>query len=473
MFYLFFFLFLAVLLGTYFVCKYALNFDNDKFKSVMNRTLKISVIVYCSIVLVTILLPNAITLSYDQDILDTNPIKSGIVILNWLSCIAFIVLPISVFFKNRTIRNIAIYFCTIITLLQIGFYNQFIELYTSPNGRGLNSISVIGENFKSFLLNKTFRSFVIGIIWSLELSIPVILAVEEKHIFNVKSPREWLYSLLTLILVFLSCTPIYAPQHLFGYTDVIFDAWTLPHIIWLVLVITEIITLYFVFRNKEEDIKRIMLFILSLSLLLQYNQMFGAISLNIKRLPLQLCNIGSYLILIALMTKSKKIFDFTIIVNVVGVLFALALPDLDGEGLFYLYNMHFVLEHTNVLVVPILALLLNIFPKLDKQSLKVFFWGFLIYYLSVFVLGTIFNGIAVATDNSFWSANYLFMFDQEVAAGFVPIFGKLFNPTLKLGVFRIYPIIQIVVYLVFNLICFAVFGTILLIYFLKNKTTKK
>ena len=98
---------------------------------------------------------------------------------------------------------------------------------------------------------------------------------------------------------------------------------------------------------------------------------------------------------------------------------------------------------------------------------------FLIYYLSVFVLGTIFNGIAVATDNSFWSANYLFMFDQEVAAGFVPIFGKLFNPTLKLGVFRIYPIIQIVVYLVFNLICFAVFGTILLIYFLKNKTTKK
>ena len=172
------------------------------------------------------------------------------------------------------------------------------------------SISVIGENFKSFLLNKTFRSFVIGIIWSLELSIPVILAVDEKHIFNVKSPREWLYSLLTLILVFLSCTPIYAPQHLFGYTDVIFDAWTLPHIIWLVLVITEIITLYFVFRNKEEDIKRIMLFILSLSLLLQYNQMFGAISLNIARLPLQLCNIGSYLILIALMTKSKKIFDF-------------------------------------------------------------------------------------------------------------------------------------------------------------------
>ena len=243
--------------------------------------------------------------------------------------------------------------------------------------------------------------------------------------------------------------------------------------IWLILVITEIIVLYFIFKNKDNEIKRIMLFILSLSLLMQYNQMFGAISLNITRLPLQLCNIGSYLILIALIIKSKKIFDFTIIVNVVGVLFALALPDLDGEGLFYLYNMHFVLEHTNVLIVPILALLFKQFPKLDKQSLKTFFFGFLIYYLSVFVLGTIFNGIEVSTNNSFWHANYLFMFDQEVATEFVPLFGKLFNPTLKLGIFRIYPIIQIVVYLVFNLICFTVFGTIQLIYKLKDKLISK
>lgn len=119
----------------------------------------------------------------------------------------------------------------------------------------------------------------------------------------------------------------------------------------------------------------LVLYILALSLLMQYNQMFGAISINIERLPFQLCNIGSYLILVALITKSKKIFNFTVIVNVVGVRFALAVPDLDGEGLFYLYNMHFILEHTNVLVVPILALLLNIFPRLDKKSFKHFFFN--------------------------------------------------------------------------------------------------
>ena len=472
MFYLYFFLFIGIILGSYFICKYALKLDNNKFKSTMSKILKISVVVYCSITLITILLPNALTLSYDQDILNTMPINRGIVILNWLSCMTFVILPIAVFFKNRIIRNIAIYFCTIVTLLQICFYSEFIKIFTATNGRGLNSVSIIGDGFKSFLINKTFRSFIIGIIWSLELMIPIILAVEEKHIFNVKNLKEWLYTFLILALTFISATPIYAPQHLFGYTNIIFDAWTLPHIVWLILVISEIITIYFIFRNKDVEIKRIMLFILSLSLLMQYNQMFGAISLSIKRLPMQLCNIGSYLILIALITKSKKIFDFTIIVNVVGVLFALALPDLDGEGIFYLYNMHFVLEHTNVLVIPILALTLKLFPKLDKHSLKTFFFGFLIYYLSVFMLGTIFNGIAVATDNSFWSANYLFMFDQEVATEFIPFFGKLFNPIIKLGIFQIYPVIQIIVYLVFNVICFATFGTIQLIYLLKDKFTK-
>ena len=70
--------------------------------------------------------------------------------------------------------------------------------------------------------------------------------------------------------------------------------------------------------------------------------MFGAISMSIKRLPFQLCNIGAYLILLSLITENKRIFNFTLIVNVIGVLFALFLPDLDGEGLFYLYNMHFI-----------------------------------------------------------------------------------------------------------------------------------
>ena len=201
---------------------------------------------------------------------------------------------------------------------------------------------------------------------------------------------------------------------------------------------------------------------------MQYCQMFGAISINIERLPFQLCNVGSFLVLATLITKSKKLFDFAVIVNVVGVLFALAMPDLDGEGVFYLYNMHFIFEHTNVLVVPILALLLKIFDRLDMKSLKHFFFGFIIYFVSVFVLGTLFNGIATLTNNSFWNANYLFMFDQETAAGFIPFLGELFNVSFSIGAFTFYPLMLVTVYLVFNVICFIVFFAIQGIYLFKR-----
>ena len=182
--------------------------------------------------------------------------------------------------------------------------------------------------------------------------------------------------------------PIYIPQYLFGYSDILFDKFTLPQFIWMFLIAAEIVVLYRIFKDKDAKTKKILCLVLSLMLLSQYTQMFGAVSINARRLPFQLCNIGSFLVLAFVITKSKKIFDFAIIVNVVGVLIAVAMPDLDGEGLFYLWNIHFVLEHTNVLVVPVLALLLGVAPPIDNATLKHFLAGYGIYFGSVWVLGT-------------------------------------------------------------------------------------
>lgn len=468
MFYVLFTLLVAGVLGTYFISKYALKFDSEKLDKIVNKSLKIGVIAYCAISLISIILPNALNLSYSETEIEVLGFK-GLAIVKWLSSLAFIMLPLAVFFKNRIVRNVAIYICPIISIVQFIVYPELLEVFTSPLGRGVNSLAIASEGFKSFMINPTFRGIVFALTLALELLVPIILAFQEKHIFDVKNVKEWGMSALVLGATLFSCMPISVPQHLFGYSNVIFDAWTLPHILWIVFVVLEVAILYYIFRNKNHEDKMIMLFILSLSLLMQYNQMFGAISINIERLPLQLCNVGSYLVLLVLITKSKKLFDFAVIVNVVGVLFALAMPDLDGEGLFYLYNMHFIFEHTNVLVVPILALLLKIFDRLDKKSLKHFFFGFLIYFGVIFVLGTIFNGIAKSTGNSFYSANYLFMFDKETAAGFIPFLGDLFNVNFSIGSLTFYPLMLVTVYVVFNVICLLVFYGIQLIYLLRGK----
>lgn len=463
-------IFLAII-GTFCLVKYLAFKDNEKFDKAMNKTLKVLVCIYCSLQLLSILLPDSFAISLSKEAAGSG-LMQGMAVLRWFASVAFVALPIAVFYKNRTIRNIAIYFCMAVSIAQIACYGDYIAEFTGAAGRGVNSLPV-SDGFKQFMLNPTFRGIWFGMIMVLQMVIPVVLAIQEKHVFNVKDGKEWGYFFLCLPFVIISVIPTYVPQYLFGYSDVAFNRYSWLHFAWVAFIIIEIVALYFIFRKKSKDDKMVMLFVLALSLMMQYNSLFGIISLNIKRLPLQLCNIGAYLVLISLITKNKKIFNFTVIINVVGVILAVVMPDLEGKGFFYLYNMHFILEHTNVLVVPVLSLLLNIFPRLDKYALRDCIVGFTIYFVSVWALGTIFNSIALKTGNNFWSANYMFMFDVKAAKGMLPFTEALFNINFKIGYGTFYPVIFLIVYVVFAAICVGLYFTIRLIYLIKDKIVAK
>lgn len=474
MFYLIFSLAFIFTITCFCLCKYVFFKNNEKFNFAVNIILKVAVVIYCCVVFLSILLPDAFTLCYSKEDLILNSKEKLFALLRWFGTLSFVMLPLAVFFKNRTIRNIAIYFCTAVTIISIINYPIYMENFTSIAGKGLNSIPIFSQSFKTFLLNSTFRSVVIGFQWLLELSIPIILALNEKHVFNFKNIKECFYYFVILIPTLLGCIPIYVPQHIWGFTDIIFSAWSMPHILWIIIVIAEIIVLFYIFRNKSQENKLILCLILSMSLVLQYSQMFGAISIKLEKLPLQLCNLGAYFILISLITRNKHIFNFTVIVNVVGVIFALAQPDLQNKGLFYLYNMHFILEHSNVIIIPILALLLKLFPRLNKQTLKDCLIGFTIYFVFVLFLGTFFNSIQLATGNAFYHANYMFMFDKAKAIKLLPFLEPVFNIIIKVGDnITFYPVVQTVVYVVFAVVCVGLYYFIQLIYKIKDKITLK
>ncbi|MBP3431788.1 MAG: YwaF family protein [Clostridia bacterium] len=463
---------IAGVFALYGLVRFVICRNSPAAKYAFDKVLKVLVIVYCVIVFLSVLLPDFITLSQSKEFLGSGTMQ-GYALVRWFSSVCFVVLPIAVFFKNRTIRNIAIYFGIAITIVQIVYFPQYLESATSTLGRGLNSISIMPEGVKEFLINPTFRMVIFAITVVMQISIPIILVFQEKHFFKVTSLKEWGKFLLTLPCLIFAALPIYVPQYLFGHSEVMFEAFSLPHILWLVAVFVLLFVLYFVFRKKSAETQRILLLVLSLCLVFQYFQMFGAISISLKRLPLQLCNLGAFFILFSLISMNKKLFNFTVIINVVGVIFALAMPDLDGEGFFYLYNMHFILEHTNVLIIPVLALMFGLFPRLNWKALIHALVGFTIYFLVVWALGTTFNAIATATGNSFYSANYLFMFDGEVAADLLPFTKALFDIKYVVGSATFYPVIQVLVYAVFVVVCLILFLAIRLIYFIKDKAMRK
>lgn len=471
MFYLYFSIAFLIILSIYLILKFKVFKDNENFKEKINKILKVISVVYCVIIFLSILLPDAFSLCYSKEELASRNVMFALV--RWVSYVPFIVLPISVFFKNKTIKNIAIYGGLFVFVLNLIFYPQYLSYATDPIGRGLNSIPVLSEGFKNFLLNPIFRSFVFGITWLIQSLFSVVLFFEEYKDIKLNL-KQTLMAVLVFFAIMIASIPIYVPQHLFGQSNIIFSAWSVPHLLWFVFVVCDILALYFIFRNKDEKTKHIVLLVLSLCLFIQYNQMFSAISINIKRLPLQLCNIGAYLILASMIFKNQKLFNFTLIVNLTGALFALAVPDLDNNGLFQLYNMHFILEHTNILVVPILALCFKIFKPVNIYALRDCLIGFCCYFVVVLLLGTMFNAIALKTSNDFYSANYLFMFDKTVATDIIKGIGPLFDITWEIGPnITLYPVIQLLIFLVFVVTCVLVYLLLRLIYFVNAKIKAK
>ncbi|MBQ0017204.1 MAG: YwaF family protein, partial [Clostridiales bacterium] len=360
-------------------------------------------------------------------------------------------------------------FCLIITIILVFYYSTTIDLITlkanSTIEEVINKISLASP----LLINTTFRSILLGLTYVLGIVVPFGLMINEKHFINIKDYKEVLYFVLFTVLGVLAILPIYVPQFLFGYTNIKFKAWSLPHFMWLLLIAVIFVCLYFGFRHKSKELQRLLCLFLSLCLLLGYNEMFGAITLTAKRLPFQLCNIAAFFIPLTLITNNRHLFNFTMITNVAGVLFALAVPDLSGQGLFYLYNMHFVIEHTNIIIVPLLIASFKLFDRIDLKSLKEALIGFGIYFVSVWLLGTVFNSIALSSGNEFWSSNYLFMFDKEVAAGVIGDAANLFDIQIVIGNFIVYPVIQILVFLVLASTCVAVYFLFKLVYLIEDK----
>lgn len=192
-----------------------------------------------------------------------------------------------------------------------------------------------------------------------------------------------------------------------------------------------------------------------------------------QKFPLQLCNIGSYLLLILLILKSEKLFHFALIVNVVGALVAMIVLDVENKGIGYFWNVHYILEHSKLITVPILCLLLKEFQPLRINDVKHFLIGFAIYFSIAWVLGTLCNGIYQQTDNDYFKNNFLFMFDKSAAEGLLPWVGTLFDIQWNIGPFTIYPIVQTLVFIVFNAMCMLGFFCDLFLWGNRTETEEK
>ena len=458
MFYLSFFIVLTALI------LFFLFLEKRKGSDVLERFIRISAVIFIALYLAGMFLPDSFACSHEPPTLKQMENTEFHAMIRWLNAICFTVLPIAVFQKNKYFEKIASFFCLPMALVNVACYYQYIVYFTEDSYSGLQTVRIFSEAVKDFLINDIFRTVFFGITCLCQLFALALLTYKNRNKLAV--PKS---EILKLIAVFVGIAymslPIYVPQYLFGHVNVMMTRFSLVHIAWIVLIVAIIFVLYLAFQYKSYESKYLLVLSMAWALMMQFSQMFTATAeLNIMKLPLQLCNLGSYLALFMLLKKSDRIFHFTLIVNVVGAIIAIAILDISPSvsHLSRLWVVHYIVEHTKVLAVPILSLVLRIFKPIEARSIKHFSIGFTAYYLFIFIFGTITNGFYHMYEGeyiqNFFYTNFLFMFDKEIAGDLLGFTDPLFeNCVIKIGIFEIYPLVQFLVYVVFMAVCLSAY----------------
>lgn len=449
--------------------------QKKKGGDIISRIIRISAIVFIAFMMLNNFLPDFFVRSQRESTLAKLEGTDAAfhAVLRWLNSASFIVIPLAVFQKSKYFEKIATYFCLPVAIVNFACTYQYINYYITPvlpDGSGLQTLPFASESFKNFLVNEGFRLVFIGIICLSQLI--ALSFITFKNLKNLKLAKNDAlpFALILLGSIYIAL-PTYATQYLFGWGSLKISSFSALHFVWIFAIVGIIVGFYFLFRNKSYDAKHHFLIALAWALMMQYSQFYTASgNLGIDSIPLQLCNLGAYLALIMLITKNEKLFHFTLIVNVVGALIAIMILDI-GEGqIFRIWTVHFIVAHTKVLVIPILALVLKIFKPIDKKMIKHFSIGFSMYFLLILVLGSIcgifyrvfadpaLSAIGKETPmQQFFYYNDLYMFDKQIAGDLVGFTDPLFDiGKITIGSLEISPLVVLFVYVVFMAFCLSI-----------------
>lgn len=381
-----------------------------------------------------------------------DPLQS---ILRWGYHIGYAVLPMSVFFDSRLFRNIATYFSLPISILAAILYDDTFAYFTAK-GAG-------GE-----YINVHIRHILYTLELILAIIIPVLMKLTFKHKISMKTPREILMLLGITPLIMIQMMPSYIPKTLVNNMGLSAKMFGNLHFIWIGALIVEIVVLHFVFRKRSQKDKFTFLSFMVIAQVMHTLSPFLR-GFTYSRLPLQLCNIAAFFYLYIIITRDKRMFDFGYVANLVGAAIAITLFTFD-VGAVSFWPMHYIYEHSFVVMFPVLGITLGVFPRLDKSAFKNMMRVFVVYFAFVFIFGTIINGI---DGKPGYSVNHFYMFSPEVAVDYIPFAGFTGLVHWQFGEFEIYPILVVTVFVLFTALNFAFIGLTLLSYKIIDKIKGK
>lgn len=431
-----------------FVFIYSVIFKSkDKDKHMKN--LKILSLIFCVTGVVRMFLSDA----FVETVLDSADVLQSI--LRWIYYVGYTVIPLSIFLDSRLLKNISVYFSLPVSLLCTVFFEDTFSYFTAEGANGF--VLPIALRYVFYIFELT-----------LSISIPLITAIKLSHRFDIKSKEEIRNIVLALPAILLFVMPAYIPQSLIGYTDIDAKSFGAMHLAWIAVIIITCVALYLLFRKRSDKDKYNLCVFIALVELIHTHSVFLR-GFTISRIPLQLCCVSGFFYVIALAMKKRGLFDFCYLANTIGAVIAIALASFSSEALTF-WNVHYMQEHLYVFIVPVLTMALHVFPRIERSAIKHTLVVFCIYFFSIFVIGTLINGLS---NEEGYAVNYFYMFNYSVAISYLPFATFTGAWHIVIGSFEIYPILVVTIFVLFSLLFILLYFLTQLIYKISDHIENK
>lgn len=448
---------------------------NKEHQILLLKLAKIASLIYAILFFIHLFFPDAYSIRIYPEQAQYQDIFNRVYsLVRWLEAMNLVLLIVTLYSNNSLLKKISYIISPISFLLLIISFQVTLKWYTTPCNEGIGVIRFFNPIVQKILTNKEFRSFTMTLNYAFLGIATIFNFASFKKAEQKTSKKETIKSILLVLGMLFVTIPIYVPSYLQGGYDLeeagffkIFSIGSFQHILWILFLPLETFILYKIMKPMNKENRYFMLLFLSIALFYQFNGIFTCFGeITTKRYPIQPCNFASVLLLPCMLYKPKTLSKLFYSFHLLGAFIAVVMCDSSNCGISYIMNIHYIVEHSKIIYIPILALLLGVFEVPKKEGFKDVILGFTSYFILALLLGVTFNAVYEITGNDYFINNYLFMIDKAATAKLAGFVKPLFD--LKITLFNHFHLN------LFQLLVYVVLGSLsVLIYLLFVKIMNK
>ena len=254
--------------------------------------------------------------------------------------------------------------------------------------------------------------------------------------------------------------PAWAPGVLLGAVGNEPKDFTVEHRLLMYFCLFVIFFFYLTGRKKPYDERIFAMIALSMSAYFSY---FSIDRTALSMLPLHLCNTAIVITLITYVFKLEGLFYFSYLVNVLGAVFAIIMPNLyvlvsEPKSVLYWF------DHVYAFALPVLGVALGIFPRPNFKMVKKAIAVFTAYFVLIVFIDGWFNNAPFNVTGE--TIDYFFLYSTFYLDKF-PFALPLYKPwDIYIGgqLIRLFPMYQLLVYVIFVAAMFGLWGVYVVLY---------